>query len=140
MEFVAFIVNNLKIKAMKTIKNISLIIFALLFLGINLYAGDTKTKKTRKLKSIAERIDSELKIENWMTELKCFNTMESSTYNETMALETWMTELKSFNATDLSFYEEPMSLEAWMINIHNRTWFISINKCCYPDFYLMSIF
>ena len=72
---------------MKTMKNTLLIISALLFLGFNLNAGDNKTKKTGKFKSITERIDSKLKIEKWMVEPKCFNATELSFKDESIKLK-----------------------------------------------------
>ncbi len=101
---------------MKTMKNTLLIIFGLLFLGFNLNAGDNKTKKTGKFKSITNKIDSKLKFEKWMIEPRCFDATELSFKEELMELEKWMIELKSYNTSEFLLNEEQMILEKWMIN------------------------
>jgi hypothetical protein len=100
-------------------KNILNIIFALIIVvvGPNVYADGTKGKKdkeTRKQKAekvverISNKLDTELNLENWMSEITAFTTNESFVEEE-LYLENWMTE--SF------VIENELVLEGWMTEV-----------------------
>lgn len=100
-------------------KNILNIIFALIIVvvGPNAYADGTKGKKdseTRKEKAervtkrISNVLDSEMNLENWMTEVKEFNSSDNF-YEEELVLENWMTE--TFET------ENELVLEDWMTEV-----------------------
>lgn len=101
---------------MKRLANIALIL-SILFLGMNVYAdGDIKkdAKKSATEKAIStfeNAFDTELSLENWMTEIKEFTNNDYFT-EETMELENWMTE--SFDSNSIEFVEAELTLENWM--------------------------
>lgn len=128
-------------------KNILNIIFSLIIVvvGPNVYADGTEGKKVKEnqkqkavkvVDRITDKIDNELNLENWMTEVTEFNNedkiiegnlhledwmMEVFTVDYSMALEDWMMEVFKIEKT-----EEALELENWMLepfdisNIENK--------------------
>jgi len=101
---------------MKRLTNIALTL-SILFLGMNVYAdGDIKkdSKKSATEKAISRienTFDTELSLENWMTEIKEFTNSDYFS-EETMELENWMTE--SFDSNSTEFAEAELVMEDWM--------------------------
>ena len=101
---------------MKRLTNIALTL-TILALGMNVYADgdikkDSKKSSTEKVISkIENTFDTDLSLENWMTEIKEFTNNDFFT-EETMELENWMT--KSFDSSSIEFVEAELELEGWM--------------------------
>lgn len=106
---------------MKTrILNIALSVILALIVS-NVYADGTKGHKknssTReKAEIVKNRLDNafetELKVENWMTEVNEFNTAEVFT-EEDVKLEKWMMEEFKIDHSEMNFDAE-IELESWM--------------------------
>ena len=95
---------------MKNITNIALTVLVLLA-STNAYAdGDTK-KSSKVISKIESAFDTELKLENWMTEFRNFSTNEFFTESE-LTLENWM--LEAFPCETEVFVEADLELENWM--------------------------
>jgi hypothetical protein len=88
---------------------------AVLFSGMNVYAGGNKDKKSKAKKSVTvAKMDAEVKIEKWMTELKAFTFSEEIFAEKELTLEDWMTEDFSNTLYTDNFVEEELQLEGWM--------------------------
>lgn len=98
------------------------IIFALIIVvvGPNVYADGTKRKKDKEsgkeaaekvIYRVSESFDTDLRLENWMTEFRGFNSNESF-YEENLEMENWMTEAFEVE-TELAMDTE-LVLEEWM--------------------------
>ena len=95
---------------MKNIINIALTVLILLA-STNIYAdGDTK-KASKVISKIESAFDTELKLENWMTEFRNFSTNEFFT-ESVLTLENWM--LEAFPCETEVFVEADLELENWM--------------------------
>jgi hypothetical protein len=106
---------------MKRLTNIALTL-TILALGMNVYAdGDTKkdSKKSsteKVITKIENTFDTDLSLENWMTEIKEFSNTDFFT-EETLELENWMTE--SFDTHSPEFVEAELVMEDWMTESFN---------------------
>ena len=106
---------------MKNIINITLAVLVLLA-STNVYAdgGSKKDSKKAKAEKVISKIEStfdkELKLENWMTELKEFSNKEVFVEKE-LILENWM--LENFSDKTESFIEDDLVLENWMTKSFN---------------------
>jgi hypothetical protein len=86
---------------------------AVLFSGMNVYAGGNKDKKNKAKKSVTvAKMDAEVKIEKWMTELKAFTFSQEIFAEKELTLEDWMTE--DFTNNINTFTEGELQLENWM--------------------------
>lgn len=89
--------------------------------GPDLYAEETggrkekaaaKAKSEKIIEKISTVIDSELRLENWMTEIRAFSAGEEM-MEESLQLENWMTTIEAFEI-ESEFVENEMMIEPWM--------------------------
>lgn len=94
------------------------IIAALLILVFtsNVFAADKSEDKRNKVKKnadkVSEKIDTEMTLESWMTELKAFNPFQNTIFEKEICMESWMT--KTFEVKADSYQENEMEMEEWM--------------------------
>ncbi len=110
---------------MKT--KITYIVFTLLIMvmGTNAYADNTKGKKEKKAKAekvfnkIESTFETELRFENWMTEIREFTGKEIFREDD-LSFESWM--MQDFSQKDaVNFHEDDLKMEPWMTSVFNET-------------------
>ncbi|HYW97393.1 MAG TPA: hypothetical protein VE870_17505 [Bacteroidales bacterium] len=96
---------------------------AIMAIGTNVYADNTKGKKEKKAKAekiihkIENKFDQELHLENWMMELRTFSGKELIT-EENLQFESWM--MSEFTVSDnTTFQEKDIEFEPWMMTTFN---------------------
>jgi len=97
-----------KLLVMKTI-NIILTVLVLA-LSTNAYADEKDGKKENNKKAkVEKKMDAELSLEKWMTELKDFANFHNEELDKELTMESWMT-----TSFEIGFQDEELEMENWM--------------------------